>query len=493
MNTGASLHSAGRLLPFLAPYKRGLFLATLCVVASAGLQAVSPKIEGLITTRLQLDVQGMAAGLQAGVSFPYILRVLIALVCVYVASAVCTYLYNFILARVIQDAMRDLRGAVENKIRRLPVRYFDGHTVGDTLSRITNDVDTIANALQQSFAQVLNAVLIVALALTMAYLINVGLAVIITLLVPGSILVSRLIVKRSQKLFDKQQDALGGLNGTVQELYTGFHEIKLYGQEKRARDQFDQANQALCRHGFRAQFVSGLINPLVSLLTYLDIAVVAVAGGVLALSGALPLGDLQASIRYVWQINQPLSQVSQLSSSLQAAFAAAGRVAEILDAEEEIPDPEPSRRPQPFRGNVTFEHVRFGYDPAKPLIRDLDVQVKSGQLVAIVGPTGAGKTTLINLLMRFYDVQGGAIKIDGVDLREMKRDELRGLLGMVLQDTWLFHGTIHENIAYGRQGGTPGCSTAPSTRTSPTAARGPPGPRWWRRPRRPTSTTLSAR
>lgn len=455
MKNKTSLRAAGsaarKLIPFLAPYKRGMALAVFCIICATGLQVAAPKIEGLITTRLFRDAQGMLEGTIAGVSFDYIARVLAVLVCIYVLGAVVSYLYNFILARVIQNAMRDLRGAVENKIRRLPVSYFDGHTVGDILSRITNDVDAIANALQQSFAQVLNAVLVVVLALTMSYLISWQLSILVTLLVPASILVSRFIVKKSQILFNQQQNALGALNGTVQELYTGFNEIKLYGQESRAQEQFNQANEALCVHGFKAQFVSGLMNPLVSLITYVVIAVVAVFGGLLALSGGLALGDLQASIRYVWQINQPLSQVTQLSSALQAAFAALTRVAEILDEEEEIPDPVPGKRPDPFRGSVRFEHVRFDYESGQPLIKDLNAQVESGQMVAIVGPTGAGKTTLINLLMRFYDVQGGAIKIDGVDIREMRREDLRGLLGMVLQDTWLFQGTIHENIAYGRQ------------------------------------------
>ena len=265
-------------------------------------------------------------------------------------------------------------------------------------------------------------------------------------------MVSKFIVSKSQNLFIGQQKALGKLNGEVQEMYTGFNEIKLYGKQDDVIKEFEDINEELCQTGFKAQFISSIMSPLISLVTYLGIGVIGVMGAVFAIAGTITVGNLQAFIRYIWQINQPLTQVTQLSSAIQSAFAAIERVFEILNEEEQIPDKEDSIKVENPKGNVTFEHVKFGYFEDKPLIKDLNVEVKSGQMVAIVGPTGAGKTTLINLLMRFYEIQGGSIKIDGVDIRDMKREDLRSMFGMVLQDTWLFNGTINENIEYGRFG-----------------------------------------
>lgn len=346
--------------------------------------------------------------------------------------------------------MKNIRNEVEKKINRLPIRYFDGNSYGDVLSRITNDVDTISNALQQSFVQVINAFLSVGLALIMMYSINIKLALIATLIIPLSILITKIIVSKSQKLFNSQQKALGNLNGKVQEMYTGFNELKLYGKEDDALNEFVKVNEELRETGFKAQFISGIMSPLISLVTYLGIAVVGVVGSIIAIGGGITVGNLQAFIRYIWQINQPLSQVTQLSSAIQSAVAAANRVFEFLEEKEEVKDPNNAIKIEKPKGNVTFDHVKFGYKEDKPLIKDLSVNVKSGQMVAIVGKTGAGKTTLINLLMRFYDVQGGSIKIDGVDIRDMKREDLRSMFGMVLQDTWLFNGTIYDNIRYGR-------------------------------------------
>ena len=314
------------------------------------------------------------------------------------------------------------------------------------------DIDTISNALQQSFVQVINAILSLSLAVIMMFVLNVKMALVATLIIPLSYLVSKFIVSKSQNLFIGQQKALGKLNGEVQEMYTGFNEIKLYGKQDDVIKEFEDINEELCQTGFKAQFISSIMSPLISLVTYLGIGVIGVMGAVFAIAGTITVGNLQAFIRYIWQINQPLTQVTQLSSAIQSAFAAIERVFEILNEEEQIPDKEDSIKVENPKGNVTFEHVKFGYFEDKPLIKDLNVEVKSGQMVAIVGPTGAGKTTLINLLMRFYEIQGGSIKIDGVDIRDMKRGDLRSMFGMVLQDTWLFNGTINENIEYGRFG-----------------------------------------
>ena len=449
----AARQAAKLLLPYLKPHLLPLVAAVVFVVGGCVLNALSPRIEGLITTRLFANVAEMAKGTPgAGVDFAYILRVLLVLGTIYIGNMLCTFVASFALTNAIQNAMRDLRGAVEEKITRLPVRYFDHNSFGNVLSRITNDVDTISNALQQSFVQVVTAVLGLTLALVMMYTINPVMALAATLIIPASFLISRFIVGRSQKYFKHQQDALGKLNGTVQEMYTGFNEIMLYGKQEDALETFEEVNGNLCKSGFKAQFISGLMMPLVSLVTYIGIAAVAVLGALYALSGAITIGNLQAFVRYVWQVNQPLSQVTQLSGAIQSAAAAVSRVCEFLGEPEELPDPESPAQIGNFHGAVTFDHVRFGYTADQPLIRDLNAEIGSGQMVAIVGPTGAGKTTLINLLMRFYDVDGGAIRIDGVDIRDMARDGLRSMFGMVLQDTWLFHGTVRENIAYGRFG-----------------------------------------
>ncbi len=443
-----------KISPFVSKYKWSFFGAILFIISAAVFTAIAPRTEGLIITRLTEDFSEIIKGVTgASVNFNYIVKVLIILFFVYLSSAGSTFIASFLLTNAIQNTMMDIRKAVKSKISKLPIRYFDSHSYGDVLSRITNDVDTISNALQQSFVQVINAILSIGLALIMMYSINIKLALLATLIIPLSLIITKIIVNKSQNLFNKQQEALGKLNGRVQELYTGFNEIKLYGKEKDALKDFMEANEELRSMGFRAQFISSIMSPLVSLVSYLGIALVGITGAITAISGGITVGNLQAFIRYIWQINQPLSQVTQLSSAIQSAFAAAHRVFEFLD-EEEIRDSDNAIKIENPKGNVSFEHVRFGYSDDKILIEDLSAEVKSGQMVAIVGPTGAGKTTLINLLMRFYEIKGGSIKIDGVDIRDMKREDLREMFGMVLQDTWLFNGTIYDNIEYGRFGAT---------------------------------------
>ncbi|MGG5460447.1 ABC transporter ATP-binding protein [Clostridium sp. B9] len=440
-----------KISPFVSKYKLSFFGAIFFIISAAVFTALAPVTEGLIITQLTNDCEELFRGVVgASVNFDYIIKVLIMLFMVYAFGTGSTLIAGFLLTNAIQSTMKDIRNAVENKINRLPIRYFDSNSYGDVLSRITNDVDTIANALQQSFVQVINAFLSISLALIMMYSLDVKLALLATLIIPASIIITKLIVSRSQKLFNRQQKALGNLNGKVQEMYNGFNELKLYGKEDDALDEFMEVNGDLCQVGFKAQFISSIMSPLISLVTYLGIAVIGVVGAISAISGIITVGNLQAFIRYIWQINQPLSQVTQLSSAIQSAVAAANRVFEFLDEKEEVKDKENSIKLENPKGNVSFEHVKFGYKKDTELIEDLNVEVKSGQMVAIVGKTGAGKTTLINLLMRFYDVDSGAIKIDGVDIREMKRDDLRGMFGMVLQDTWLFKGSIYENIKYGR-------------------------------------------
>lgn len=437
------------LIPFIKPYKWQFIIAILMIFAFNISMVLAPTFEGMITTQLASDVAKSSSLTSVDISFGAIIKIVLSLVVIYIVKTVAQMISVVYLTNAIQQAMEDLRNALQNKIRKLPVRYFDNHHFGDVLSRITNDVDAISNALQQSFTQIVSGVLTVTLALTMMYMINPKMAIIGTMIIPLSLLVTKLVVGKSQKLFKNQQDALGELNSTVTEMYTGYNEILLYNQQVESVEKFKKINENLKENAFKAQFVSSTIAPLNALVTYLAIGAVAVVGTADVIAGTFLVGQLQAFIRYIWQINDPLSQISNLSSQIQSAFAALGRVIELLEEPEEVPEANPPKHLSEVAGNVDFEHVKFGYYEEN-LMKDLNVNVKSGQMVAIVGPTGAGKTTIINLLLRFYDVKGGSIKIDGVDIRDLPREELRSMFGMVLQDTWLYSGTIYDNIRYGR-------------------------------------------
>lgn len=437
------------LIPFIKPYKWQFIIAILMIFAFNISMVLAPTFEGMITTQLASDVAKSSSLTSVDISFGAIIKIVLSLVVIYIIKTVAQMISVVYLTNAIQQAMEDLRNALQNKIRKLPVRYFDNHHFGDVLSRITNDVDAISNALQQSFTQIVSGVLTVTLALTMMYMINPKMAIIGTMIIPLSLLVTKLVVGKSQKLFKNQQDALGELNSTVTEMYTGYNEILLYNQQVESVEKFKKINENLKVNAFKAQFVSSTIAPLNALVTYLAIGAVAVVGTADVIAGTFLVGQLQAFIRYIWQINDPLSQISNLSSQIQSAFAALGRVIELLEEPEEVPEANPPKHLSEVAGNVDFEHVKFGYYEEN-LMKDLNVNVKSGQMVAIVGPTGAGKTTIINLLLRFYDVKGGSIKIDGVDIRDLPREELRSMFGMVLQDTWLYSGTIYDNIRYGR-------------------------------------------
>lgn len=432
------------LMPYILPYKWAYLSAVLMVALTCLVLAIMPGVEGAITSSLAEDVMAHQA-----IRFDVVLKLLGILVILYITKTLAQVVEIFFLTNAIQNAMYDLRDALQNKIRRLPIRYFDTHQYGDILSVITNDVDTLSNALQQSFINIIAGVLQVILAIYMMININGWMTLIALTLIPLALIITKTIVKRSQKKFDAQQDTLGKLNGTITEMYGGFHEILLFNRQKQAVKTFGEVNAQLQKNAFQAQFMSSLISPLISLCTYLVIGSLALVGSLFAISGKILVGQLQAFIRYIWQINDPLSQVSNLSSQIQSAFSAMHRISHLLSEEEEVKDMQNAVKLSNVQGNVSFEHVSFGYDE-KEIIHDFNVDVKAGQMVAIVGPTGAGKTTLINLLERFYDVNHGCIRIDGVDIRELARDELRDIFAMVLQDTWLFHGTIYDNIRYGR-------------------------------------------
>lgn len=435
-------------LPFLAPYKWGLIGAMLMAVIAVVTMTLAPYFEGLITTQLANDVANIKENVIL-ISFNKIIRTMVILLGIYLIKTISQMFAVVWLTNAIQHTMQDIRNALQNKIRKLPVRYFDTHHYGDILSRITNDVDTVSNAMQQSFVNIVTGILTLIFALGMMFIINPIMACVAFLIIPCTILITQAIVRISQKRFKAQQDALGALNGAITEMYTGYNEILLYNKQQDSIQKFRELNDDLRNNAFKAQFVSSAIGPLNALVTYVVIGTIAVMGTINVINGSLQVGDLQAFIRYIWQVNDPLSQISSLSSQIQSAVAGLARIMEILHEEEEVAEKVPSADCTNLKGNVSFDHVRFGYHE-EDFIHDLNIHVKRGQMVAIVGPTGAGKTTLINLLLRFYDVKGGGIKIDGVDIRDMKRGDLRDLFGMVLQDTWLFSGTIYDNIRYGR-------------------------------------------
>ncbi|MGX7025458.1 ABC transporter ATP-binding protein [Vagococcus hydrophili] len=434
-----------RLYAYISPYKGNFFLAIFMAIVAVVMNGIFPYITGLPTTRVAQNIKD-----GQGLDFDYIGKVLVLVMVIGVIYSVANYLSQRFMTNVVQHSMKDLRRDLDKKINRLPVSYFDKNQLGDVLSRVTNDVDAVSNAMQQSFIAIINAILGLTIAIVAMLMINTKLALIVIIIIPLSIIISKVVVSISQKYFKKQQDSLGDLNGFVQENLTGFNVLKLYGREEQTMTDFKAVNKKLAHNGFRAAALSGLMMPLVNLTAYSAYVGVAVFGSYYIIQGTLLLGNLQAFIQYVWQVSQPMGQITQLSSVIQSASAATKRVFEIMDEPEEVLNESDIPLPEKIEGHVTFENVSFSYDPEKPLIENLNVEVKSGQTVAVVGPTGAGKTTLINLLMRFYDVTEGAIKIDGIDTKQMNRSDVRSLFGMVLQDAWLYSGTLGDNIRFGK-------------------------------------------
>lgn len=441
--------SIRQLAPFISPYKWGFIMAMIMVIVSCFALSVSPMVEGMITSLLMKNATDIANNVPgAGVEFDKVLMIIGMLVGLYLLKTISQSITTITLTNSIQSAMHDLRDALQAKIRKLPVSYFDTHQYGDVLSRITNDVDTLSNALQQTLTEMVRGVLMLVLAIVMMFYINVLMTCVVLLIIPAALLITRIVVKRSQKKFQAQQDALGELNGAITEMYTGYNEILLFNKQKQSIDKFKSINDNLCQNAFQAQFMSSIISPFISLVTYIIIGTIGFLGSLFAIQGQLLIGELQAFVRYIWQVNDPISQVSNLSSQIQSAFAAVHRISEILNETEE-PLVENPQVIEEVKGHVEIDHVNFGYHD-KEVLHDLNVDIQSGQMVAVVGPTGSGKTTLISLLMRFYDTTSGSIRIDGVDIKDMPREKLRDIFGMVLQDTWLFHGTIYDNIRYGR-------------------------------------------
>ena len=399
-------------------------------------------------------LSGMTVVPGQGVDFAALGRVIGLVMAVYVLSSLFSWGQNYLMAGVTQRTMFRLREEVDGKLGRLPLKYYDAHARGDLLSRVTNDIDNISTTLQQTLTQMITSVLTVVGVLIMMVWISPLLAVISLLTVPLSFVVTMAIAKRSQGKFVGQWKWTGVLNGHVEEMYSGHEIVKVYGHQRQAVADFAKANDEMYQASFAAQFISGIIQPAMAFIANLNYVAIAVIGGIRVASGTMSLGDVQAFIQYSRQFTMPITQIASIVNLLQSGIASAERVFELLDEPEEDPDTATPVRLPAVRGHVEFDHVSFRYTDDRPLIEDLVLAVRPGEAVAIVGPTGAGKTTLVNLLLRFYEIGSGAIRLDGVDLRDLTRDDLRSAFGMVLQDTWLFKGTIRDNIAYGAQGAT---------------------------------------
>ncbi|HEY0696575.1 MAG TPA: ABC transporter ATP-binding protein, partial [Micromonospora sp.] len=476
--------SAKRLLRRLTPYRLQLGLVIALALVSVGFNVVGPKVlghatdlifNGVIgrqlpagTTLDQAVAQARAAGNDnfadmlarmdvipgIGIDFPRLAQVLLLALGLYLAASLLSWWQGWLLTDIVQRTVLRLRAEVEEKLNRLPLSYFDRQPRGELLSRVTNDIDNIAQSLQQTLSQLLTSVLTVVGVLTMMFVISPLLALVALVAVPLSVLVTQRIAKRSQPQFIAQWRHTGELNGLIEESFTGHELVKVFGRQREVQAAFTAKNEELFKASFAAQFVSGIIMPSMMFIGSLSYVAIAVVGGLRVASGTMSLGDVQAFIQYSRQFTQPLTQIASMANLLQSGVASAERVFAVLDAEEQSPDPaEPARVAEPH-GRIEFEHVSFRYTPDKPLIDDLSLVAEPGHTVAIVGPTGAGKTTLVNLIMRFYELDAGRIILDGVDVTTMSRDDLRGRIGMVLQDTWLFGGTIRDNIAYGRPDAT---------------------------------------
>jgi len=438
-------NSTLRLISWMRPERFRLILVLSSAVISVMMSVVGPKILGNATNVIISGVQA-----PTGIDFPELHRTLLIVIGLYLGSAAMAYFQGFLLAGVIHRTMQRLRSAVENKINRLPLGYIDRTPRGDLLSRVTNDIDNIAQSLAQSLSMLFISLLTVVGVLIMMLTISPLLSLVAVATVPVTLITIKYIAGKSKKRFIAQWSHTGALNGIVEETFAGHSLVKVFGQQQATEDRFEATNQKLFEAAFGAQFISGMIMPAMMLVSNLNYVAIAVIGGLRVASGNLSIGDIQAFIQYSRQFTQPINQLASLANMLQSGIASAERVFEFLDVDEQSPDPVDAQTVVSPKGRVAFDNVTFSYSANKPLITDLSLIAEPGQTIAIVGPTGAGKTTLVNLLMRFYELNDGAITLDGVDISKMRRDDLRSSLGMVLQDTWLFGGTIRDNIAYGR-------------------------------------------
>ncbi len=443
-----------KLFEYLKAYRLSLLIAVVCAIASTVFTVIGPKIMGLATTKLFEGVISQTMGSGAGIDFGYIGYIILILAGLYVIASLFSYIQGWIMAGITMQVTYRFRKAISEKINRMPLKYFDGTNHGEVLSRVTNDVDTVSQTLNQGLSQVITSVTTVVGVTIMMLSISWVLSLVAFVMIPVSFAVMGVVIGQSQKYFKRQQDYLGHVNGHVEEMYSGHLVVKAFNGEEKSVEKFDQYNNTLYATAWKSQFLSGLMMPIMGFVGNLGYVAVAVLGGWLAITGAITLGDIQAFIQYVRQFTQPISQIAQASNVFQQMAAAAERVFEFLDEPEEIPDAAQPIKLTSVQGHVQFDHVHFGYTPDKIIINDFSVNVKPGQRIAIVGPTGAGKTTMVKLLMRFYDVSSGSICVDNQDIRDFTRQDLRGMFGMVLQDAWLYNNTIKENIRYGRLNAT---------------------------------------
>ena len=432
-----------RLFACMKPYRGKLIIAIIVILLGCIAYAAAPLLMGNATDALT----GLLSGKEPdGVFLQFIALMLGA----YLLNAILSYIGTSLIVSVAESTIYDLRKKVDYKLSKLPLNYYDTNSYGDILSRVTNDVDTVSNSLQQSIYQVLNAIFTIIIIFAVMIKINVILTVVGLAIVPVALYAAAKIAQKSQQKFNAQQGGTGKLNGFVEEYYSGHNVVTVFGREETVIDEFEKTNEELFESSKEGQFLAGTLTPIMQNMTNLGYALVSIVGVILAIAGGLSIGMIQSFTLYLRQFSQPLTQVMQITNTIQATGSAAARIFEFLDEQEEVPDVENPKFPEKLKGEVKFDHIRFGYLPHQTLITDLDITIGAGEKTAIVGPTGAGKTTLVNLIMRFYDVRKGGIKIDGVDIRDMERSRLREIFGMVLQDTWLYNGTIRDNIRYGK-------------------------------------------
>ena len=438
-----------RLWSYLKAYRFSIFLAVFLKILSAVMSVIEPFVLGFAITELTSNLLDMAKGVVgAGLNTSYIAIILVIYLLRGVLYELGSYYSNYFMTNAVQSMIQDLRREMNEKINRIPVSYFDKHQFGDLLGRFTSDVETVSNALQQSFLQIVNAVFTILLVMGMVLYLNLQLAIIVILSIPVTYFGAKTIMNRSQPYFKQQAAILGRMNGFVQENLTGFNVLKLYGREENSQQEFAEITDELQQVGFKASFISGLMMPALHIVSDLTYLIVAILGGLQVIAGRLTIGNMQAFVQYVWQVSQPIQNITQLAGQMQSAKSSLDRVFEVLDEQEEVHTTE-VKDLAPLTGQVSFKNVDFQYVENKPLIRNFNLDVEPGEMVAIVGPTGAGKTTLINLLMRFYDVTAGAILVDGHDIRDLSRQDYRRQFGMVLQDAWLYEGSIKENLRFG--------------------------------------------
>ena len=440
-----------RLVSYLKPHNVKISITFFAAIASSVFIIISPKVMGRATTKL---FEGFLLKLQnvpgAVIDFPYIFNIIFILISLYILNALFTYLQHYLMVDVTQKTVYDMRKEISHKLTRLQLSYFDSRTHGEILSRVTNDIDTISNTLQQSITQLITSIVSLVGIFIMMLTISPMLTLITLFVLPASFFVTRVIAGKSQRHFARQQKILGQLNGHVEEMYTGHKIVKAFNYEKKSIKKFSGLNDKLYDAGWKAQFISGMIMPLMIAISNISYVFIVILGGIAVARGTITIGNVQAFLQYSRQFTHPIVQAANIANIIQSTIAAAERVFEVLDEKEQIPEAENPIILSKPQGNIEFNHVKFGYDKNKTIIKDMSFKAKKGQIIAIVGPTGAGKTTLVNLLMRFYEIDAGKIAVDEKNILDMKRANLRDIFGMVLQDTWLFKGSIKENIAYGQ-------------------------------------------